>query len=282
MKSQQKFQKIYSCEFFPPKTEKGMENLCNNSIKLKQGMRAEFFSVTYGAGGSDQEKTFTTVKKINEASGLPVAPHLTCIGSTREHISDILNNYIKQGIKRVVALRGDIPEGASTGDFSYANELISFIRETTGDHFDIEVAAYPEVHPQAIDANTDLEHFAQKVNAGATTAITQYFYNTDAYFRFIDRCEKVGVDIPVIPGIMPITNYTGLLRFSNMCGAEIPRWIQKQLESFGDDLDSIKDFGTDVVSDISQRLLDAGAPGLHFYTLNQSEPTLKIWHNLNT
>ena len=282
MKSQQNFSKTFSCEFFPPKTDKGMENLRNNSIKLKDAMQPEFFSVTYGASGSEQSRTFEAVSQVHQSSGLPVAPHLTCIGSTRSQISDILNNYMRQGINRIVALRGDIPEGESAGEFAYANELIDFIREKTGDHFNIEVAAYPEIHPQAKNAKVDHDNFVRKVNSGATTAITQYFYNTDAYFRFVDRCEKSNISIPIIPGIMPITNYTSLLRFSNMCGAEIPRWIQKQLESFGDDMDAIKDFGTDIVSEICQRLLDAGAPGLHFYTLNQSEPTLKIWHNLNT
>ena len=206
---------------------------------------------------------------------------MTCIGSTRSQITEILDNYISQGINRIIALRGDIPDGTSAGEFSYANELISFIRETTGDHFIIEVAAYPETHPQAENAKIDFENFVRKVNSGATTAITQYFYNTDAYFRFIDRCESSGITIPVIPGIMPISNYTSLLRFSNMCGAEIPRWMQKQFESFGDDMESIHEFGTDIVSELSQRLLDAGAPGLHFYSLNQSEPTLKIWRNLS-
>jgi methylenetetrahydrofolate reductase (NADH) len=282
MKSQKEFSKIFSCEFFPPKTDKGMENLRNNSLKLKEGMQPEFFSVTFGAGGSDQSKTFEAVKQLHQASGLPVAPHLTCIGSTHAQISEILDNYIKQGITRIVALRGDIPDGASAGEFAYANELISFIRETTGEHFDIEVAAYPEVHPQAPSAKDDLDNFVRKVNSGATTAITQYFYNTDAYFRFVDRCEKSNIEIPIIPGIMPITNHDSLVRFSNMCGAEIPRWILKQLEGFGEDLDSIKDFGADVVSEMCQRLIDAGAPGLHFYSLNQSEPTLKIWKNINT
>ena len=258
-----------------------MDNLLTSSVKLKQEIHPEFFSVTFGASGSEQSKTFDAVTQINQTSGIPVAPHLTCIGSTRSQITEILENYKAQGINRIVALRGDIPDGASVGEFSYANELISFIRETTGDHFKIEVAAYPEVHPQAISAKTDLDNFMRKVNAGATTAITQYFYNTDAYFKFIDRCEAAGINIPVIPGIMPISNYTSLLRFSNMCGAEIPRWIQKQLESFGDDMAAIQDFGTDIVSELSQRLLDAGAPGLHFYSLNQSEPSLKIWRNLN-
>ena len=211
-----------------------------------------------------------------------MAPHLTCIGSSESQISKILDDYIQQGINKIVALRGDVPDGTLAGDFAYANELIEFIRTKTGDHFSIEVAAYPEVHPQATNSITDLENFKRKIQAGATTAITQYFYNTDAYFRFVDSCEKKGIDIPIIPGVMPITNYTNLLRFSNMCGAEIPRWIQMRLQSYGDDLDAIKEFGSDVVSEMCQRLLDAGAPGMHFYTLNQSEPTLNIWRNIKS
>jgi methylenetetrahydrofolate reductase (NADPH) len=281
MQSQQHFSKVYSCEFFPPKTDKGMENLRNNSVQLKQEMNPEFFSVTYGAGGSEQNKTFEAVNQIKLASGISVAPHLTCIGSTKKQIKTILDDYIKQDINRIVALRGDIPDGASTGEFSYANELINFIRQETGDHFDLEVAAYPEFHPQADSAESDLNNFKRKVEAGATTAITQYFYNADAYFRFIESCEKLGIDIPIIPGIMPITNFTSLARFSNMCGAEIPRWIFKRLEGFGDDVESIKEFGADVVSEMSQKLIDAGAPGLHFYTLNQAEATLKIYKSLN-
>ena len=244
-------------------------------------MNPEFFSVTYGAGGSEQEKTFEAVKQIKQVSGTPVAPHLTCIGSTKEQISEILNNYIEQDIQRIVALRGDIPDGASAGEFAYANELISFIRQQTGDHFDIEVAAYPEFHPQAENANIDLKNFKRKVDAGATTALTQYFYNTDAYFRFIDSCEKLDINIPIIPGIMPITNFPNLARFSKMCGAEIPRWLYKRLESLGDDTEAVKDLGTDVVTEMCQKLITAGAPGLHFYTLNQADATLKIYKNLN-
>jgi len=281
MKSQKKFPQIFSCEFFPPKTEKGMENLRNNSLKLKQEMKPEFFSVTYGAGGSEQAKTFEAVKQIQQASSTPVAPHLTCVGSTKKQISSILNTYIDQDIKRIVALRGDIPDGTSAGEFAYANELISFIRQETGEHFDIEVAAYPEFHPQAENAEIDLHNFKRKVEAGATTAITQYFYNIDAYFRFIDSCEKLDINIPIIPGIMPITNFTSLARFSNMCGAEIPRWLYKRLEAFGDDIESIKDLGADVVTEMSQKLITAGAPGIHFYTLNQADATLKIYNNLN-
>ncbi len=281
MQSQKKFSQIFSCEFFPPKTDRGMENLRNSSLKLKKEMNPEFFSVTYGAGGSEQEKTFEAVKQIKQASGTAVAPHLTCIGSTKKQILNILNNYIEQDIHRIVALRGDIPDGTSTGEFSYANELISFIRQETGDHFDLEVAAYPEFHPQAKNAEIDLQNFKRKVDAGATTAITQYFYNTDAYFRFIDSCEKLNIRIPIIPGIMPITNFTNLARFSNMCGAEIPRWLYKRLEALGDDIESIKELGADVVTEMCQKLINAGAPGLHFYTLNQAEATLKIYKNLN-
>jgi methylenetetrahydrofolate reductase (NADPH) len=282
MKSQQKFTRSFSCEFFPPKTEQGAENLRNASLKLKQEMSPSYFSVTYGAGGSEQDKTFTAVDMINQASGIDVAPHLTCIGSKKAHISKILTEYKAKGINRIVALRGDIPDGmANPGELNFANELITFIRETTGDHFTIEVAAYPEFHPQATNALDDLKYFQQKVMAGANSAITQYFYNADAYFHFIDNCEKMALDIPVIPGIMPITNYKSLARFSAMCGAEIPLWLAKRLDAFGDDAQSVKDYGLDVVSEMSQRLLDAGAPGLHFYTLNQSEATLRIWKNLS-
>lgn len=281
MQSQKKFSKVYSCEFFPPKTDKGMENLCNNSLKLKQQMNPEFFSVTYGAGGSEQNKTFDAVKEIQAISGTPVAPHITCIGSSKEQILTILNTYIEQDIRRIIALRGDIPDGASAGEFSYANELISFIRQETGDHFNIEVAAYPEFHPQAKTPEIDLKNFKQKVDAGATTAITQYFYNIDAYFRFMDSCEKLNINLPIIPGIMPITNFANLARFSKMCGAEIPRWLYKRLESLGDDIDATKQLGTDVVTEMCQKLIDAGAPGLHFYTLNQADATLKIFNNLN-
>ncbi|MDH5485412.1 MAG: methylenetetrahydrofolate reductase [NAD(P)H] [Gammaproteobacteria bacterium] len=281
MKSQQHYTRSFSCEFFPAKTEAGADNLRNASLALKKEMNPSYFSVTYGAGGSDQDKTFSTVDMIKQASGINVAPHLTCIGSKKNEISKILEDYKAKGINRIVALRGDIPKGMDNpGELNYANELISFIRETTGEHFTIEVAAYPEFHPQASNATDDLKNFRQKVMAGANSAITQYFYNADAYFRFIDDCEKMAIDIPVIPGIMPITNYTSLARFSAMCGAEIPLWLSKRLLAFGDDTDAIKDYGTEIVTDMCQRLLDAGAPGLHFYTLNQSEASLRIWKNL--
>lgn len=282
MKSQQQFSKTFSCEFFPPKTEQGMEKLLATSKTLKQEIRPEYFSVTFGAGGSTQERTFDTVTQINQSSGVNVAPHLSCIGSNKEQISEILQNYVSQGINRIVALRGDIPSGMlSPGEFNYANELVEFIRQTTGDHFKIEVAAYPEFHPQAESASADLNNFKRKVDAGANSAITQYFYSADAYFRFIESCEKMGLDIPIMPGIMPITNFNSLSRFSDACGAEIPRWLRKRLQDFGDDTDSIKDLGAEVVTSLCQQLLDAGAPGLHFYTLNQTEATLRIWNNLS-
>lgn len=282
MKSQQQFKTSFSCEFFPPKTDQGMDKLKNVSKQLRDTLKPEYFSVTFGAGGSTRDRTFEAVKQINLAAGIDVAPHLSCIGSTRSQLVDILQNYKNQGINRIVALRGDIPSGmVSPGDFNYANELVNFIREEHGDHFHIEVAAYPEFHPQAETANQDLENFKRKVEAGANGAITQYFYNIDAYFRFIESCEQMGLKLPIMPGIMPITNYSSLSRFSDACGAEIPRWLRKRLQAYGDDIDSIKALGTDVVTDLCQRLLDAGAPGLHFYTLNQADATLAIWNNLS-
>ena len=259
-----------------------MEKLLATSQKLKQAINPEFFSVTFGAGGTTRARTFEAVNQIHQTSGIDVAPHLSCIGSTKELISEILDNYKQQGIKRIVALRGDIPSGMySPGEFRYANELVSFIRQQHGDHFILEVAAYPEFHPQAKSATRDLENFKRKVEAGANSAITQYFYNNDAYFRFVESCEKMGVSIPIIPGIMPITNYSNLARFSETCGAEIPQWLAKRLQAYGDDVDSIKAYGADVVTDMCQRLIDAGVPGLHFYTLNQAEATLNIWDKLS-
>ncbi|MCW9013810.1 MAG: methylenetetrahydrofolate reductase [NAD(P)H] [Gammaproteobacteria bacterium] len=282
MESQKKFERSFSCEFFPPKTDQGMEKLVATSNTLKDAINPEYFSVTFGAGGSTRDRTFDAVTQINQSSGVSVAPHLSCIGSTKQQLADILDNYKSQGIKHIVALRGDIPSGmVSPGDFNYANELVSFIRQEHGDHFHLEVAAYPEFHPQAETAEQDLKNFKRKVEAGANTAITQYFYNIDAYVRFVESCEKMGIDIPIMPGIMPITNYSSLARFSSACGAEIPQWLRKRLLGLGDDIDAIKDLGADVVTDMCQRLLDAGAPGLHFYTLNQSEATLRIWNNLS-
>ncbi len=281
MKTQQKLTPQFSCEFFPPKTDKGMDNLFKTADILKSEINPEFFSVTFGAGGSTRETTFNAVTKIKQSTGCDVAPHLSCIGSSKQQLKEILDDYKQQGIKRIVALRGDMPSGTvSQSDFSYANELISYIRENYNDQFHLEVAAYPEIHPQADNANKDLLHFKNKVNAGANSAITQYFYNVDSYFYFIDSCEKAGLDIPIVPGIMPITNYSNLARFSDMCGAEIPQWLRRKLESYADDTDSIKAFGAEYVSIMCQKLLDMGAPGLHFYSMNQTEATLKIWNNI--
>ena len=280
MESQQKYKPVYSVEFFPPKTPEGAEKLKATRARLAEAMQPAYYSVTYGAGGSTQEGTFATIKDIKDA-GFDAAPHLSCIGSTRDNIRQILQGFIADGITRVVALRGDLPSGmGASGELHYANELVEFIRHETGDHFTIEVAAYPEVHPQAKSAEDDLNNFKRKIDAGANEAITQYFFNPDAYFRFVDDCEELSIDVPVIPGIMPITNYTQLARFSDMCGAEIPRWIRKRLEGFGDDKNAIKAFGEDVISEMCQQLLDAGAPGLHFYSMNQADPTLAIWENL--
>lgn len=270
-----------SFEFFPPKTDKGRENLKNTRKQLAE-LNPEYFSVTFGAGGSTQNYTLGTIKEIQAESRVDAAPHLSCIGSTRENIHQLLTEYQSAGIHRIVSLRGDIPEGmADTGEFHFANELIDYIRETTGDHFHIEVAAYPEVHPEASNAIADLENFKRKVESGANGAITQYFYNVDAYFYFIDACEKIGVNLPIVPGIMPITNYQQLANFSSLCGAQIPRWLDKKLQSYGDDLESIRSFGLEFVTEMCQRLLDQGAPGLHFYTLNKSEASIAIYRELN-
>lgn len=281
MESQKAYPLAFSFEFFPPKTDKGVESLRTVSQKLA-GKNPCFFSVTFGAGGSTQDRTLDTVIAVKKNTGVDVAPHLSCIGSTRESIRQILNTYIDNDIHHLVALRGDMPSGMHTpGEFRYANELVEFIRAETGQHFFIEVAAYPEFHPQAKNADSDIINFKRKVDAGADAALTQYFYNVDAYIAFVEQCEKQGVTIPIVPGIMPITNYSNLVRFSDTCGAEIPRWIRKRLEGFGDDSDSIKAFGLDVTTELCRKLLDAGAPGLHFYTMNQAGPTLTIWERLN-
>ncbi len=269
-----------SFEFFPPKTEQAAVNL-RNTVNQLAVLKPSFCSVTFGAGGSTREKTFETVVEIQESTGIEAAPHISCIASTKDNIREVLQAYQAKGIRHIVALRGDMPSGMmSAGEFRYANELVEFIRAETGNHFHIEVAAYPEVHPQAASAEADLRNFKRKVEAGADTAITQYFYNPDAYFRFTDDCEKLGIAIPIVPGIMPITNYTQLSRFSEACGAEIPRWVRKRLEMLGDDRTSIRAFGVDVVTKLCRQLLEQGAPGLHFYTLNQSESCLAIWENL--
>jgi methylenetetrahydrofolate reductase (NADPH) len=268
-----------SFEFFPPQTAEGIEKL-NATRKQLIPLKPEFFSVTFGAGGSTRDRTLETVQQI-QADGSAAAPHLSCVGSTRENISAILQTYKKSGIKRIVALRGDLPSGmATTGEFQYANELVSFIRAETGDHFHIEVAAYPEFHPQAKSPRDDLLNFERKVKAGADSAITQYFYNADSYFYFVEQCQKLGITIPIVPGIMPIGKFSQLARFSDACGAEIPRWVRKTLESYSDDTASVQAFGLDVVTQLSERLLAGGAPGLHFYTLNQSAPSLEIWKRL--
>jgi len=274
--------KNFSFELFPPKTEKGFENLKTAVRELNQH-HPDFFSVTYGAGGSTQERTFATVDWLTEEN-IAIAPHLSCIGSTRDEIIEILQHYKDQGIKRIVALRGDLPSGAglgSLGELNFANELVELIRHEFNDTFHIEVAAYPECHPQASSAKADLDNFIRKAKAGADSAITQYFYNADAYFAFVESCQKAGVEIPIVPGIMPITNYTQLARFSDACGAEIPRWIRKRLQAYGDDLESIKAFGQEVVTSMCQRLIDNDVPGLHFYTMNQAAATLAIWNNLS-
>lgn len=279
MQSQKKHPQLFSFEFYPPKTEEGAASLQVVHSKLAE-LNPDFFSVTFGAGGSTRDLTFDTVIDI-QAKGIAAAPHLSCVASTRDNIRAILKDYQDNGISKIVALRGDLPSGMmSAGEFRYANELVEFIRQETGDYFQIHVAAYPEVHPQSASGIEDFKNFKRKVEAGADAAITQYFYNAEAYFYFLDSCEKNGVDIPVVPGIMPITQYTQLFRFSEMCGADIPRWMRKRLEGFGDDRASIQAFGLDLVTNLCQRLLDNGAPGLHFYTMNQAAPTLAILANL--
>lgn len=270
----------FSCEFFPPKTDKGKENIETTLIELKK-LNPDYISCTYGAGGTTQEGTFETIQTIMQ-HGVNAAPHITCIGSTKEKISGLLQQYKDAGVSRVVALRGDLPEGMEDpGEFRFANELVEYIRSTTGDHFHIEVAAYPEMHPQSKSMQDELLHFARKVEAGATAAITQYFYNADAWSRFVEDSERLGITIPIVPGIYPITNYKQLARFSAGCGAEIPRWITTRLEGYGDDLDSIRAFGFDVTLQLCEQLIDAGAPGLHFYSMNRAEPTARLWHELN-
>jgi methylenetetrahydrofolate reductase (NADPH) len=268
-----------SLEFFPPKTPEGVEKLRAVRAQL-YALQPEFCSVTYGAGGSTQEGTFATVKDIL-SEGVAAASHFSCIGATKASVREELATLKAMGVKRLVALRGDLPSGYGVGgEFHHASDLVSFIRAETGSDFHIEVAAYPEIHPQAKSAQSDLEAFVTKVRAGADSAITQYFYNADAYFRFVDDVYKLGVDVPVVPGIMPITSSTQLMRFSDACGAEIPRWIRLRLQSFGDDTVSIKAFGLDVVTDLCDQLCNAGVPALHFYSMNQSAATLEIAHRL--
>ncbi|MBA1185782.1 methylenetetrahydrofolate reductase [NAD(P)H] [Pseudomonas nitrititolerans] len=270
-----------SFEFFPTKTEAGHEKLLATARRLAE-YKPDFFSCTYGAGGSTRDRTLNTVLQLDGEVKVPTAPHLSCVGDSKQELRELLNLYKNAGIKRIVALRGDLPSGMgmASGELRYANELVEFIRAETGDHFHIEIAAYPEMHPQARNFEDDLANFVRKARAGASSAITQYFFNADCYFYFVERVRKLGVETPIVPGIMPITNYSKLARFSDACGAEIPRWVRKQLESYGDDMDSIQAFGTQVISEMCEKLLAGGAPGLHFYTLNQAEPSLAIWDNL--
>ncbi|HSI43167.1 MAG TPA: methylenetetrahydrofolate reductase [NAD(P)H] [Methylotenera sp.] len=269
-----------SFEFFPPKTTEGIEKLRDTRVQLAK-FNPEFFSVTFGAGGSTRDRTLETVLEIQK-TGLDAAPHISCISSSKSEIRDLLHQYQTQGIKRLVALRGDVPSGeASAGDFRYAAELVAFIRAETGDHFHIEVAAYPEFHPEARTPAADLQNLKRKMEAGANSAITQYFYNADSYFRFIDQCDAHGITIPVVPGIMPIYNITQLARFSSICGAEIPRWLKMRLEEYGDDMASLRAFGVDVVSELCETLRVWGVPSLHFYTLNQAGVISKILENIS-
>ncbi len=269
----------HSLEFFPPRTEDGIAKLRTARAQLAQ-LKPAFCSVTFGAGGSTREGTLATVLEMMR-EGLSAAPHLSCIGGTRGSLREVLDRYREHGIRHLVALRGDLPSGmADAGEFRYASDLVSFIRAETGDWFHIDVACYPEYHPQARSPQEDLEHFGRKVAAGADSAITQYFYNRDAYWSFVDACAARGITIPIVPGIMPILSASRLARFSDACGAEIPRWIRRRLESFGDDAAAVRAFGLDVVTDLCARLLEEGAPGLHFYTLNAAGPTTTIWQRL--
>ncbi len=268
-----------SFEFFPPKTDIGASKLLNVHEELSQ-LNPEFFSVTYGAGGSTRDRTLSTIDALRNKA-VPVAPHLSCVGDTREKLGDLLQRYQGQGIRRLVALRGDLPSGqVGWGELPYAVDLVRFIRETTGDHFSIEVAAYPEMHPQAASFRQDVHNLVAKFDAGADSAITQFFFNADSYFHLVEQVQKAGVFKPIIPGIMPITNASNLIRFSDSCGADVPRWIRKQLADYGDDSASIQAFGHDVVAKLCERLMQGGAPGLHFYTMNQTQPTVALVEEL--
>ncbi len=273
----------FSFELFPPRTPEGVSKLPAVISKLAEAHPA-YFSVTHGAGGSDQDGTYDTLLTVAEHTGVEVVPHLTCVGSTRDKVGEQLDRYRKAGVKRIVALRGDLPATAMTaaapGEFHYANELVSFIRQTHGDWFRIEVAAYPEVHPQASSSDKDFEHFCRKVEAGADGALTQLFYNAEAYFHFMERCDKAGLSIPIVPGIMPITSYANTVKFCNGCGADLPRWVRVRLEDLQYDKQALVEFGLNVVARLCETLLRAGAPGLHFYTINQAEPALRLWERL--
>ncbi len=272
--------RLFSIEFFPPNTPEGVEKLRAVRTQLAT-LSPAYFSVTHGAGGATRDKTISTVLEIHEAK-LSAAPHLSCMASSRATIRELLEGYRRVGIRHLVALRGDLPSGmGDPGEFRYASELVEFIRAETGDHFHIEVACYPEYHPQAKSPDADLQAFARKVKAGANAAITQFFYNPDAYFSFVEAARKLGIDVPIVPGIMPFHNFAKIVRFADSCGAEVPRWIRMRMEKFYDDAPSVRAFGLDVVTALCARLLDAGAPGLHFYTLNQSGLTTEIWQRLN-
>lgn len=270
-----------SFEFYPPKTDDQRAQLDRTAAKLK-GHAPEYVSCTFGAGGSTLSYTSETVRHLNQHHGLQAAPHLSCVGGTREEIRELLKLYRAIGVKRIVALRGDLPSGMGfPGDLRYASELIAFIRAEHGDAFRIEVGAYPETHPQASDALSDLRHFKAKIDAGADAAITQYFYNADAYFHFVDAARQLGVEVPIIPGVMPISNFSQLRRFSEQCGAEIPRWVSKRMQAYGDDAESVRSFGADVVAGLCERLIAGGAPSLHFYTLNLAKPTNAVLERLS-
>jgi len=282
MKSQQDHPKHYSFEFYPPKGPKGQESLAQARTELAE-LSPDFFSVTFGAGGTTRSGTLDTVVDTMRATGISAAPHLSCIEGTRESIKEMVDSYRDAGVDRIVALRGDIPEGGEKlGVFSYASELVAFIRKEYGDRFHLEVGCYPEVHPETPDPQADLDNFVRKVDAGADSAMTQYFYNADAYFDFVDRATARGVNIPIVPGIMPFPAWPQIERFSAMCGADIPRWIATRMAAYHakDDQQSVRDFGIELVTNLCTRLLDAGAPGLHFYALNRADPTAAIWRNL--
>ncbi len=282
MESQKKFTKNFSFEFFPARIPEAVVKLETTFERLAK-LNPDYFSVTFGAGGSTRDSTFKTIKNIIEKTNIEAVPHISCIGVNTDKILEVLKSYRLAGINKLITLRGDMPSGSagSSGQLRYANELVEFIRKETGDYFHIEVAAYPEFHPQAPTANADLDNFKRKIDAGANSAVTQYFYNPDAYFRFVDSCEKLGIDIPIVAGVMPIINCFQLARFSENCGAEIPRWILKRLQAFGDDRPAIREFGIDVTTELCGNLLAGGAPGLHFYTMNHFAASEAIWNNLN-
>ncbi len=280
MQTQQKRPKVFSIELFPPRTPAGEENLAA-ALGPLSALGPAFFSVTFGAGGTTRSGTIETVARTIDETGIEAAPHLSCIEGTRESIGEFLDRYKDAGVRRIVTLRGDLPgDMESPGVFSCATELVAFIRERTGGYFHIEVGCYPEFHPEAQSAAADLAYFRDKVEAGADSAMTQFFFNADAYFYFVDEVERMGVDIPIVPGIMPIWDYPKVARFSSGCGAEIPQWLKKRMEAYGDDAASQRQLGIEFVTELCQRLLDAGAPGLHFYSLNRVEPTSTIWSNL--